>query len=176
MQKHKRSHAVNSKATDNNSRNKELLKILIGVAWIDGVIQPEEQQYLQQIVTKKGLIEDPEIQSLLAGTKPIQPDECYEYLKTYLGSYPSTEDYQELSDTLCTLIESDRNIDNQEEKLLKTLKETNVVGGQNLLNRFLGVLLTNNFIPAKFPQLLKPTAEVKQGSVTAEIWISCPNH
>ena len=169
IQKHKRSHAVNSKAIDNNSRNKELLKILIGVAWIDGVIQPEEQQYLQQIVTQKDLVEDPEIQSLLAGTKPIQPDECYEYLKTYLGSYPSTEDYQELSDTLCTLIESDRNIDNEEEKLLKTLKQTNVVGGQNLLNRFLGVLLTNNFIPAKFPQLSKPTAEVKQGSVTSQL-------
>jgi carotenoid cleavage dioxygenase len=167
--KEKPSQAINSKAIDNSIKNKQLLKILIGVAWIDGLIQPEEQEYLQQIATQKGLIDDPEIKSLLARTKPIQPDECYDCLKTYLGSYPSTEDYQELSETLCTLIESDRNVDGEEEKFLKTLKDTSVVGGQNLLNRFLGVLLTNNFIPAKFPQLPKLTAEIKQASVVSQL-------
>lgn len=169
FQKQKRSQSIDALEIDNNSKNKQLLKILIGVAWIDGVIQPEEREYLTHIATQKGLINDLEIASLLAQTKPIQPEECYEALKAYLGSYSSTEDYQELSDTLCSLIESDRNIDAQEEKLLKTLKDTNLVGGQNLLNRFLGVLLTNNFIPSKFPQLSKPKAEIKQGSVVSQL-------
>lgn len=74
-----------------------------------------------------------------------------------------------MSDTLGNLIESDRNVDEQEEKLLQTLQDTNLVGGQNLLNRFLGVLLTNNFIPSKFPQLSKPKAGIKQGSVVSQL-------
>ena len=32
---------------------KQILKILIGAAWIDGVVQPEERNYLRRIA--KGL-------------------------------------------------------------------------------------------------------------------------
>ncbi len=37
--------------TDSNVKN--LVKILIGAAWIDGKIQPEERQYLREIAQAK---------------------------------------------------------------------------------------------------------------------------
>ncbi|MDJ0545291.1 MAG: TerB family tellurite resistance protein, partial [Microcystis sp. M53601_WE4] len=42
-------------------KNKQLLKILIGVAWIDGVIQPSERNYLRQVAVMEKLDDDPEI-------------------------------------------------------------------------------------------------------------------
>ena len=49
----------------NNSHVKNLVKILIGAAWIDGKIQPEERQYLREIAQAKGLASDPEIKPWL---------------------------------------------------------------------------------------------------------------
>ncbi len=44
-----------------HSNVKNLVKILIGAAWLDGRIQPEERQYLREIAQAKGLASDPEI-------------------------------------------------------------------------------------------------------------------
>jgi uncharacterized membrane protein YebE (DUF533 family) len=60
---------------------KQLLKILVGAAWIDGTIQPEEREYLHQMAKDKGFAEDPEIKSLLSEIKPIKPQECYRWLE-----------------------------------------------------------------------------------------------
>lgn len=49
----------------NNSSVTNLVKILIGAAWIDGRIQPEERQYLRKIAQEKGVANEPEIQPLL---------------------------------------------------------------------------------------------------------------
>ena len=47
-----------------NSSVKNLVKILIGAAWIDGKIQPEEREYLRQIAQQKGVANDPDIKPL----------------------------------------------------------------------------------------------------------------
>ncbi|HEY9904790.1 MAG TPA: TerB family tellurite resistance protein, partial [Candidatus Sericytochromatia bacterium] len=44
---------------------KQLVKILIGAAWIDGKIQPEEREYLQKVAKEAGIADAPEIQPLL---------------------------------------------------------------------------------------------------------------
>jgi uncharacterized tellurite resistance protein B-like protein len=49
-----------------------LLKILIGVAWIDGQIQPEEREYLHRIAEEKGLENEPELQPLLHELRPVK--------------------------------------------------------------------------------------------------------
>ena len=102
--------------------SKQLLKILIGAAWIDGTIQPEERAYLHQMAKENGISEDPEIKSLLSEVKPVKIEECYSWLENYLGNNPTPEDYQQLMDAISALIYSDDNVDMEEAKLLTRLQ------------------------------------------------------
>ncbi len=104
-------------------KHKQLLKILIGAAWIDGSIQGEERQFLHRIAEKYGLTEDSEIKPLLSELKPVQPTECYQYLEYYLGDNPTEEDYQDLLGNLSGLIYSDGDVQTQEAKLLTKLQD-----------------------------------------------------
>ncbi|AFZ35135.1 hypothetical protein Sta7437_1568 [Stanieria cyanosphaera PCC 7437] len=101
---------------------KQLLKILIGAAWIDGVIQPEERKYFHRIASDFQLAEDPEIKTLLAELKPIKSEECYQWLEDYLGKNPTQADYQELFEKISGLIYSDGDVDVREVKLIEKLQ------------------------------------------------------
>ena len=101
---------------------KTLLKILIGVAWIDGQIQPEEREYLHKIVKEKGLENEPEIQPLLYEFRPIKATECYGWVKEYLGEHPTSEACQQLIEAISGLIYSDGTVDTSEAKLLTDLQ------------------------------------------------------
>ncbi|GBF78750.1 TerB family tellurite resistance protein [Aphanothece sacrum] len=103
-------------------KNKQLLKILIGAAWIDGIIQVEERDYLRQMATNQGLSEDKEIKTLLSELKPVQPTECYQWLEDYLGDNPKTADYQKLLESLSGLIYSDGDVQMQEAQLLTKIQ------------------------------------------------------
>ncbi|MGB7521019.1 MAG: TerB family tellurite resistance protein [Spirulinaceae cyanobacterium] len=105
-----------------NAKTKQLLKILIGAAWIDGTIQAEEREYLHQMATEKGVAEDPQIKPLLSEIKQVKPSECYSWLKEYLGNNPTEEDYQQLFEYLSALIYSDGDVDTEEAKLLNRLQ------------------------------------------------------
>ncbi|MGL5034720.1 MAG: TerB family tellurite resistance protein, partial [Microcystaceae cyanobacterium] len=78
------------------SKTKQLLKILIGAAWLDGVIQTEERNYLKTTAERYQLQDDPDIQVLLSELKPVQANECYQWLEDYLGANHTEADYQEL--------------------------------------------------------------------------------
>ncbi len=101
---------------------KQILKILIGAAWIDGVVQPEERQYLRRIAKDYQLEEEPEIQPLLSELKPVKPEECYQWLEEYLGENPSQADYQELLEKTSGLIYSDGDVDIREVRLIEKLQ------------------------------------------------------
>ena len=101
-------------------KKKQLLKILIGVAWIDGIIQIEERNYLKQISEHNGLSGDMELKYFLSELKPIKAVQCYQWLEEYLGDHPTLKDYQELLESLSFLIYSDGNIQIQEACLLYT--------------------------------------------------------
>ena len=101
---------------------KQILKILIGAAWIDGVIQPEERKYLHRIAKDYQLSDDPEIQPLLSELKVVKPEECYQWLQDYLGENPTQEDYQELLEKTSGLIYSDGDVDIREVKLIEKLQ------------------------------------------------------
>jgi hypothetical protein len=105
-----------------NCSVKQLVKILIGAAWIDGKIQPEERQYLQRVARETGVADDPEIQPLLYELRAVLPDECYGWVKEYLGDRPSSEDYQRLIDGISALIYSDGDVATEEAKLLTRLQ------------------------------------------------------
>lgn len=105
-----------------NSSVKQLVKILIGAAWIDGKIQPEERDYLQRVAKEKGVADDPEIQPLLYELRAVLPDECYTWVKEYLGDRPDPEDYQHLIEALSALIYSDGEVATEEARLLTRLQ------------------------------------------------------
>ncbi len=106
-----------------NSNVKQLLKILIAAAWLDGKIQPEERQYLQQIAQEKDIATDPEIKPWLYGLVSVKPEECYQWVKEYLGNSPSTEDCQNLIQEIGGLIYSDGEVATEEAKLLAKIQE-----------------------------------------------------
>ena len=105
-----------------NASVKQLIKILIGAAWIDGKIQQEEREYLQRVAKEAGIADDPEIQPLLYELRAVLPDECYTWVKEYLGDRPSSEDYQRLIEALSALIYSDGEVATEEAKLLTRLQ------------------------------------------------------
>lgn len=105
-----------------NSNVKQLVKILIGAAWIDGKIQPEERDYLQRVAKEKGVADDPEIQPLLYELRAVPPEECYDWVNDYLGNRPNSEDYQHLIEAISALIYSDGDVATEEAKLLTRLQ------------------------------------------------------
>lgn len=107
--------------TDANVKN--LVKILIGAAWIDGRIQPEERQYLREIAQAKGLATDPELKPWLYELVTVQPNECYTWVKEYLGDRPSAEDCENLIEAISGLIYSDGEVAIEEARLLTKLQE-----------------------------------------------------
>jgi hypothetical protein len=106
-----------------NSNVKNLVKILIGAAWIDGKIQAEERQYLREIAQAKGLASDPDIKPWLYELVPVQPNECYKWVKDYLGDRPTNEDYENLIQAISGLIYSDNEVAIEEARLLTKLQE-----------------------------------------------------
>ncbi len=122
------------------AKTKQLLKILIGAAWLDGVIQTEERQYLRKLAAEYELEADLELQALLSELKVVPAPECYAWVNDYLGDYPSDQDYLDLLETLSGLLYSDGDIQTQEAQLLASLQESDPTHTQHKssIDRFLG--------------------------------------
>jgi len=105
------------------NKTKQLMKIVIGAAWVDGVIQPEEREYLKKMATDTNLIHDPEIKSLLSEIRPVSIQECYKWLEDYLGKSRKKEDYQKLLESVSGLVYSDGQIEVEEARLLSRLQD-----------------------------------------------------
>ena len=123
--------------------DRQLLKLLVGMAWIDGVLEPEEKNYINLVADRKGLSGDPEIEYLFS--HPVPPEQCYEWLQAYLGQNPTNEKYQELYENLNGLIASDGNVDAREADVLDFLshKKASV---QNLQQRLSKIFLDSQFL------------------------------
>ncbi|BCL38807.1 TerB family tellurite resistance protein [Nostoc sp. MS1] len=106
-----------------DSKVKNLVKILIGAAWIDGKIQPEERQCLREIAQAKGLANDPEIKPWLYELVAVKPNECYTWLQEYLGDRPSLEDCENLIEAISGLIYSDGDVAIDEANLLTKVQD-----------------------------------------------------
>ncbi|WP_069790411.1 TerB family tellurite resistance protein [Cyanobacterium sp. IPPAS B-1200] len=107
------------------NKTKLLMKIVIGAAWIDGIIHQEERDYLKKMARETELIDDPEIKSLLSEVKPISTKQCYQWLELYLGKTHNINDYQKLLESISGLVYSDGDIDVEEAKLLHYLQDLN---------------------------------------------------
>ena len=101
---------------------KQILKILIAAAWIDGVIQPEERAYLRRVAKDFQLAEDPEIKPLLSELRPVKATECYQWLEEYFGENHTAEEYHQLLDKISALVYSDGYVDVREAKLIEAIQ------------------------------------------------------
>lgn len=101
---------------------KQILKIIIGAAWIDGVIQPQERTYLRRVAEDFQLADDPEIRPLLTELRPIQPVECYQWLEEYFGENHTAEEYHQLLEKISGLVYSDNYVDVREAKLIEVIQ------------------------------------------------------
>ncbi len=101
----------------------KLLKILIGVAWLDGTVQQAEQVYLRKIAHDKGVAEDPELRPWLFGLRSVTKEECYAWVEDYLGKKPKSSAYQQLLEDLSGLIYSDGEVAQEEAKFLTQLQQ-----------------------------------------------------
>jgi uncharacterized tellurite resistance protein B-like protein len=112
----------------------QLLKILIGAAWLDGKVQPEEQERLHQIAQQKGLLDNTELHPWLNEQQSVSVEECHRWIDEYLGPHPALEKVQELLEEISGLIYSDDDVDNTEAQLLMELqqKEDTISSGFNL--------------------------------------------
>ena len=102
--------------------SKQLFKVLLGAAWIDGEIQPAERKYLQQKASDLGLADDPEVIALLDSDRAIPAADCYAWLEAYLGSHPAATDYQNLLEAIGAAVYSDSDICTAEAELLSFLQ------------------------------------------------------
>jgi uncharacterized tellurite resistance protein B-like protein len=101
---------------------KQLLKILIGAAWLDGKVQPQEQKRLRRIAEQKGVLTDSELHPWLHGLRAVSADECYQWIDEYLGQNPEPEAIQELLEEISGLIYSDGDVDSAEAQVLNVLQ------------------------------------------------------
>ena len=106
---------------DTKAQSRLLMKILIGVAWLDGAIQPEERQYLAKVAQAHQLDLDPEIESLLAGQISLAADDCEQWIQEYLGDR-SIHDDDGLIEAISGLIYSDGDVAVDEAKLLVNIQ------------------------------------------------------
>jgi hypothetical protein len=114
---------------DIQAQKRSLLKILIGVAWLDGEIQPEERQYLSKVAQADHLADvttaveklDPEIDSLLTGTTKVTLTECEQWIEDYLGDR-SIHDDDQLIEAISGLIYSDGDVAIAEANLLVNIQ------------------------------------------------------
>jgi uncharacterized tellurite resistance protein B-like protein len=103
------------------SQARLLMKILIGVAWLDGEIQPEERQYLSKVAQTHHLVGDPEIDTLLSDTQKVTATECEQWIQDYLGDR-SIHDDDGLIEAISGLIYSDGDVATAEAKLLVNIQ------------------------------------------------------
>ena len=109
-----------SQLTSNADR--DLFKILVTVAWIDGEIQAPERAFLEKIAAERNIELSSETEELLNNPQVTSTEQCYQLLREYMGSNPNSEDYHSLLSAVSSLIYSDNDIATEEADLLTQMQ------------------------------------------------------
>ncbi len=108
------------------SQNRLLIKILIGVAWLDEQIQPEERRFLTRVFEAHQLDSDVELHSMLDGKIAVTQAECESWIKEYLGDR-SIYDDDRLIEAISAIVYMDGDVANLEAKLLADIQSAPAV-------------------------------------------------
>ena len=112
-------------------KERDLLEILVAIAWIDGEIQPEEKKFLENIATEHNLQSATELQDLFEKQQDSSAERCYRLLEKYLGSNPNPADYENLLSAVSKLIYSDNDIATEEAALLTKIQNLDPQNSQS---------------------------------------------
>ena len=112
-------------------KERDLLEILVAIAWIDGEIQPEEKKFLKNIATEHNLQSATELQDLFEKQQDSSAERCYRLLEKYLGSNPNPADYENLLSAVSKLIYSDNDIATEEAALLTKIQNLDPQNSQS---------------------------------------------
>jgi|GEM_PF-4666939 len=110
-----------------NDQSRELFKVLVGVAWIDGEISEEENLYLNGLAYKCNLSDDPEVQALLQFERPILFEDCLALIQSYLHDNRSEESFNRMVKSIKSLIRSDGVVASEEQAFLQVSNFLNEV-------------------------------------------------
>lgn len=100
---------------DTSTQNHLALKILIGSAWADGVLDPEEQEILSAALQRHGETYDRELKHLLE--HPVDLQQTERWISQYLADATDTE-RQALLGAIGRVLFADRDISDEEHMLL----------------------------------------------------------
>lgn len=95
-----------------------MLKIVIGAAWVDGTLQPQEATYLEAIMDRHGFSHDRELLALLQ--RPVAMTLTERWLVEFLADATPTQ-RQILLGAIGNLLYADRRITDAEHNLLDDL-------------------------------------------------------
>ena len=123
-----------------NKGDRDLLEILVSIAWIDGEIQPEEKKLLEKITVENDMASAGELPDLFAQYQNASTDQCYRLIEEYVGSNPDLTDYNNLLNAVSKLIYSDNDIATEEAELLTKLQSLDPQHSQqnSTLDRVIG--------------------------------------
>jgi hypothetical protein len=97
------------------ARQKQLMQIVIGSAWVDGQIEPRESAYLTKLLEHYRLTQDQELQRSLTNAVPMQQTE--KWMREYL--FGTTEaDRQRALVAIAKLVMIDDDVTDTEHQLL----------------------------------------------------------
>ncbi len=162
----------NLQRSDSANDDVKLLKVTIGIAWIDGVLEPGEREYIEQIIGQQKLTNPREIESLL--NQPVPAEQCYNWLEDYLGKNPNALKYQELYENISTLISSDTEVQTEEAKLLQFLSDKKT-RKQKFQERLTKIFLDSQFLKRIISDSGEGAEIANQGVRTFGYYARIPN-
>ncbi len=108
---------------EDRSQNRLLVKILIGIAWLDGQLQSAERRFLSKVLAAHQLNEDAELNSMLDGTIELTAADCEGWIEAYLGDRSIFDD-DRLIEAISAVIYLDGDVAIAEAKLLSDIQST----------------------------------------------------
>ncbi|MDX2273774.1 MAG: hypothetical protein NW237_17735 [Cyanobacteriota bacterium] len=126
------------------------LKVVLGAAWADGRLQPEEIPSLREVIMDLGLQDHPEIRQWIQ--TPVSPSDYRRSFQEYLNCHPTVAEREYLLKVVTRLIYADDEVSVEEAYILDGLRtmveqvQPDAAGGipfaefQALFGRLIGVL------------------------------------
>ncbi|GAB4218032.1 MAG: hypothetical protein OHK0012_25060 [Synechococcales cyanobacterium] len=96
------------------------LKVILGAAWADGTLQPEELPTLKTAVQHLGLSDYPGLRDLIQ--TPMSGDDYRQAFRDFLAACPTQPERQYLLDTVTRLVYVDDQVSVEEAYILDQLR------------------------------------------------------
>lgn len=97
------------------------VKVVLGAAWADGSLQPEEIPSLKKVVLELGLADHPEIRQLIQ--TPVSPPVYRHFFQQYLALHPTPQERNYLLNVVTRLIYADDEVSVEEAYILEDLRK-----------------------------------------------------